>query len=148
MVGNQEGPDLIDLIWRLFPLIWRLFPLRQTKLLGGLTVVASAVKISLKPRCCFQGHKFGTASPQMLLPPEPGDKVSASTTGDQGWLPTIASPVIPVTQIWHTVATLPDAWRYRVSARTGWPCVSRLWLREIASLICNFYLSVAACAII
>ena len=24
------------------------------------------------------------------------------------------------------VATLPDAWRYRVSARTGWPTVSRL----------------------
>ena len=32
----------------------------------------------------------------------------------------------------------------RVSAGTGWPTVSILWLGEIASLIWNFYLSVAA----
>ena len=42
------------------------------------------------------------------------------------------------------VATLPDAWRYRVSAGTGRPDVSVLWLGEVESLICNFYLSVAA----
>ena len=40
------------------------------------------------------------------------------------------------------VATLPGAWRYRVSA--GWPGVSILWLGEVKSWICNFYLSVAA----
>ena len=27
------------------------------------------------------------------------------------------------------VATLPSAWRYRVSAGTGWPGVSILWVR-------------------
>ena len=37
------------------------------------------------------------------------------------------------------VATLPAAWRYRVNAGTGWPGVG-----EMESLICNFYLSVAA----
>ena len=42
------------------------------------------------------------------------------------------------------VATLPSAWCYRVSAGTGWPGVSILWLDEMESLICNFYLSVAA----
>ena len=42
------------------------------------------------------------------------------------------------------VATLPGAWRYRVSAGTGRPGVSRLWLGEVESLICNFCLSVAA----
>ena len=42
------------------------------------------------------------------------------------------------------VATLPGAWHYRVSAGTGQPGVSMLWLGEIESLICNFYLSVAA----
>ena len=42
------------------------------------------------------------------------------------------------------VATLPGAWRYRVSTGTGWPGVSILWLGEMESLICNFYLSVAA----
>ena len=41
------------------------------------------------------------------------------------------------------VATLPGAWHYRVSAGTGRPGVSILWLGEVESLICNFYLSVA-----
>ena len=42
------------------------------------------------------------------------------------------------------VATLPGAWHYRVSAGTGRPGVSILWLGEVESLSCNFYLSVAA----
>ena len=42
------------------------------------------------------------------------------------------------------VATLPGAWRYRVSTGTGRPGVSILSLGEVESLICNFYLSVAA----
>ena len=40
------------------------------------------------------------------------------------------------------VATLPGAWRYRVSAGTGRPGVSILWLGEVERLICNFCLSV------
>ena len=44
----------------------------------------------------------------------------------------------------HGVATLPGVWHCRVSAGTGWPRVSILWLGETESLICNFYLSVAA----
>ena len=46
------------------------------------------------------------------------------------------------------VATLSGAWRYRVSAGTGWPDVSILRLGEVESWICNFYLSVAACKIV
>ena len=42
------------------------------------------------------------------------------------------------------VATLLGAWRYRVSAGTGRPGVSILWLGEVERLICNSYLSVAA----
>ena len=42
------------------------------------------------------------------------------------------------------VATLPGAWRYRVSTGTGRPGVSILWLGEVERWICNFYLSVAA----
>ena len=42
------------------------------------------------------------------------------------------------------VATLPGAWHYRVRAGTSRPGVSILWLGEMESLICNFYLSVAA----
>ena len=41
------------------------------------------------------------------------------------------------------VATLPGAWRYRVSAGIGQPGVSILWLGEMESLVCNFNLSVA-----
>ena len=42
------------------------------------------------------------------------------------------------------VATLQGAWRYRVSAGTGWPGVSILCLGAMESFICSFYLSVAA----
>ena len=42
------------------------------------------------------------------------------------------------------LATLPGAWRYRVSAGTGLPGVSILCLGEVEGWICNFYLSVAA----
>ena len=42
------------------------------------------------------------------------------------------------------VATLPGAWRYRVSTGTGRPGVRILWLGEVEHLICNFCLSVAA----
>ena len=46
------------------------------------------------------------------------------------------------------VATLPGAWRYRVSAGTGWPGISILWLGEVESSICNFCLSVVACRLV
>ena len=36
------------------------------------------------------------------------------------------------------MTSLPDAWPGRISARTGQPGVSMLWLVEIASLICSF----------
>ena len=42
------------------------------------------------------------------------------------------------------MATLPGAWHYRVSAGTGWPGVSILWLGEVERWICNLSLSVAA----
>ena len=46
------------------------------------------------------------------------------------------------------VATLPGTWHYRVSTGTGRPVINILWLGEVESLICNFYLSVAACKIV
>ena len=46
------------------------------------------------------------------------------------------------------VVTLPGAWRHRVSHETGRPSVSILWLGEVESWICNFYLSVAACTLV
>ena len=48
---------------------------------------------------------------------------------------------------WYSVAALPGTWHYRVSARTGQPGVSILRLGQIASLICNFYLSAETCTI-
>ena len=47
-------------------------------------------------------------------------------------------------QSWHSSGYPARPWRYRVSTGTGWPGVSILWLGEVESLICNFYLSVAA----
>ena len=47
-------------------------------------------------------------------------------------------------EIGTPVATLPGAWRYRVRAGTGLPCISIPRLGEVESVICNFYLSVAA----
>ena len=46
------------------------------------------------------------------------------------------------------VATLPGAWHYSASAGTGQSSVSILWLGEGESLICSFYLSVAASKIV
>ena len=46
------------------------------------------------------------------------------------------------------LATLPDTWHYRVSARTGWPGVKILWLGKMAYLICSFYLGVATCTVV
>ena len=46
------------------------------------------------------------------------------------------------------VAAPPGAWRYSVSAGTGRTGVSILWLGEVESFICNFYLSVAARTIV
>ena len=46
------------------------------------------------------------------------------------------------------VATLPGAWRYRVSTQTGWPGVSVLSFDEVESLICNLHLNEAARAIV
>ena len=42
------------------------------------------------------------------------------------------------------MVSLPGTWHCRVSAGTGQPGVSILWLGEMESLVCNFYLSVAA----
>ena len=57
--------------------------------------------------------------------------------------------VIPVhLGIGTLVATLPGAWGYMVSSGTGWPGVSILWLGAIESVICSFYLSVAARGIV
>ena len=46
------------------------------------------------------------------------------------------------------VAILLGAWRCRVSAETGWPGVSTLWLGEIENLTWNFCLRVAVRTIV
>ena len=53
-----------------------------------------------------------------------------------------------LSKIDNPVATLPGAWRYTVSARTGRPGVSILGLGEIENLIRGFYLRVAACTLV
>ena len=45
---------------------------------------------------------------------------------------------------WYSSVFPASTWRYRVSTGTGWPGVSMLWLGDVATLIYNFCLSVAA----
>ena len=81
-------------------------------------------------------------------------KASASRAEDPGFDSRLCRGIFPGSS--HTsdikngtsVATLPGAWRYRVSAGTGLPSVSILRLVEVESLICNLYISVAARTIV
>ena len=82
-------------------------------------------------------------------PPWPSGEASASTAEDPGFESRIrqifsGSSHTSDFKIGTPVATLPGAWRYRVSTGTGQPGVSILWLGEVECLICNFYLNVAA----
>ena len=76
-------------------------------------------------------------------------KASASGTEDPGFESRLrrhcsGSSHTSDLKIGTPVATLPGAWHYRVSAGTGRPGVSILWLGEMESLISNFCLSVVA----
>ena len=42
---------------------------------------------------------------------------------------------IPNTWPYNAMATLPDAWHYGISAKTGWPGASMLGLSETASVL-------------
>ena len=59
-------------------------------------------------------------------------------------MPAFSFIAISFTASFTLYATLPGAWRYRVSAGTGQPGVSILWLGEMESLVCNFCFSVSA----
>ena len=72
-------------------------------------------------------------------------KVSASIAEDPGFKSRLRQDFFRVKsyrdlKIGTPVATLPGAWCYRISAGTGRPGVSILWLGEVESLICNFCL--------
>ena len=77
------------------------------------------------------------------------DKASASGAEDPGFESRLrwdfsGSSHTSDLKIGTPVTTLPGAWHYRVSTGTGRPGVSILWLGEVESWICNFYLGVAA----
>ena len=76
-------------------------------------------------------------------------KASASGAEDPGFEPRLrrdfsGSSHTSELKIGTAVATLPGVCHYRDSAGTGRPGVGILWLGEVQSWICNFYLSVAA----
>ena len=72
-------------------------------------------------------------------------KASASRVEDPGFESRLHQDFFGVDlKIGTPVATLPGAWRYRVSAGAGQPGVSLLWQGEMESLVCNFCLSVTA----
>ena len=96
-------------------------------------------------------QKLPPLPPQSPLPPPPPPRWPASTSGAED--PRFESHLrrdfsgsshTSDLKIGTPVDTQPGAWHYRVSAGTGRPGVSILWLSEVESLICNFHLSVAA----
>ena len=86
----------------------------------------------------------------------PSRRSSAPRSPTARYPPPPSRPPLRFTQSTNTsdlnngtlVATLPGAWHYRVRARTGWPGASMLLPGEIASLISDFYLSMAARTIV
>ena len=88
------------------------------------------------------------------LPWWPSGKASASRAAGLGSIP--AFPVGLFSSLSNTsdiiigilVATLPGSWHHWVNIGTSWLGVNILWQVEIASLICSFCLSVAACTIV
>ena len=68
-------------------------------------------------------HALGTTSVA-------SDLTAISKTGDMESKPAFPYPVTPVSLRW--VAALPCPWCYRLSAWTGRPVVSILWLHETA----------------
>ena len=72
-------------------------------------------------------------------------KIRGSNPACAGIFPGGSSPTSDL-KIGTLLASLPGVWRFMVRAGCGWPGVSILWLGEVESLICNFYLSVAACS--
>ena len=88
-----------------------------------------------------------------ITPRWPSGKASASKAAGLGLIPAfVVDPfpgrVIPDFKVSTAVATPPGAWRYSVSAGTGWPGVSIFWLGDTASLTCKLCLSVAARTIV
>ena len=82
-------------------------------------------------------NRHSRALPPSLGPPRwPSDKACAGIFSGSSHTSDL--------KIGTPVATLPGAWRYRVSSGTARSGVSILWLGEVERLICNFCLSVAA----
>ena len=121
-----------------------------------VTVVMQSFHLVRLQHCVFLVVGcFSTALPLTHTPRLTGLVVKASASGpeDLGFASHLrqdfsGSSHTSDLNIGTPVATMPGAWCYRVSAGTGQPGVSILWLGVVESLICNFYLSVAACKII
>ena len=97
---------------------------------------------------CNLSHTSKTKGSTGPTPPRwPSGKASASRAEDRVQLALgffRGSSHTSDLKIGTPVATLQGAYCYRISAGTGRPGVSLLWLGEVESLICYFYLSVAA----
>ena len=105
--------------------------------------------INVRTQVYFIKSSMQELLPWISPPRWPSGKASASRAEDPGFKSRLhrdffGSSHTSDLKIGTPVATLPGAWRSRVSAGTGRPRVSILWLGEVECLICNFYLSVAA----
>ena len=97
---------------------------------------------SLEPWAYFIWHSWYRLAGLVVRRPPRERKIPGSNPAGGGIF-SGSSHTIDL-EICTPVATLPGAWRYRVSTGTGRPGVSILWLGEVERLIWIFYLSVAA----
>ena len=113
----------------------------------NFVVVVAVFKVALKTsfekfKQCLDLCKYGRISVCLFRPLPRERKIPGSNPACVGIFS--GSSHTSDLKIGTPVATLPGAWHYRVSSGTGQPGVSILWLGEVESWICNFYLSVAA----
>ena len=106
------------------------------RVITGTGRSATSISVWQHVRLSTQIRPWDT--PRWLRRPPPERKVPDSNPACDGTFP--GSSHTSDLKIGTPVATPPGAWRYRVSARTGWPGVSILWLGEMESLVCSFYL--------
>ena len=122
---------------------------RQAWLISQLTLISGGHGSVRHSGTCRVGDVLPTATPilllllfLLLLPPRWSSGKASASRACAGIFS--GSSHTSDLKIGTPVATLPGAWRYRVSTGTGRPGVSILWLGEVERLICNFYLNVAA----
>ena len=137
-------------LWQHISAAWAKQSLKATLSVAGTSISQQSPSVQTG-QSVSEGHTYPGSSPAQSHHRLAGLVVKSSASGaeDPGFESRLrrdfsGSSHTSDWKISTPLATLPGAWHCRVRAGTGRPDVSILWLGEVESLICNFYLSVAA----